>query len=352
VRQRDPVQEQISEQRVPLFRVMLVIMIIAGSTFAWLNLQRQEYPLALAELGAVLLSAVLLLRLRQLNNLRFWYQLFVFALCSAVLVGLFDPTATATLFVWVLGFPLLTHFLLGSRLGLINTAVFMSLATALYLQRFAPGADDIGAWVEFANVAICGLLFVIVSHAYERYREQTVRQLLDMAWTDPLTGLRNRARLEEIVEQQLALAGRGQTLSLLLIDVDHFKDINDRYGHEAGDRALVVVAGLIAERMRRSDYLFRVGGEEFLALLPGCDLAQAAGIATEIRELIADSTIEGLRREELTVSIGVAQHGPDGEDFKTLFHEADQRLYQGKQQGRNHVEAGRQWSVTTVPSGD
>jgi hypothetical protein len=161
VRYRDPVQEHISEQRVPLFRVMLVIMIAAGSVFAWLNVQRQEYPLALAEFVAVLLSAVMLVRLRQLDNLWFWFQLFVFALCSAVLVGLLDPTATPTLFVWVLGFPLLTHFLLGSRLGLINSAVFMSLATGLYLQRFAPAAGDIGAWVEFANVAICGLLLVV-----------------------------------------------------------------------------------------------------------------------------------------------------------------------------------------------
>jgi diguanylate cyclase (GGDEF)-like protein len=125
-------------------------------------------------------------------------------------------------------------------------------------------------------------------------------------------------------------------MSLVTIDIDHFKEVNDTRGHDAGDRVLAGIGALLRQRMRRTDKAFRTGGEEFLALLYGTDLANARRVAEELREAIAALGL--LPDRHVTVSLGVAALRP-GEDAAAWTKRADVNLYRAKAEGRNRVAA-------------
>jgi diguanylate cyclase (GGDEF)-like protein len=165
-------------------------------------------------------------------------------------------------------------------------------------------------------------------------------ELTRQAHTDALTGLPNRRHLDEELARLCSRSARhDRPLSLLMIDADHFKPINDEYGHSVGDRALVVCARRLSRRKRREDVLGRWGGEEFLLLAPDIDGDGALALAEAQRRTIADKVlgIDGLDIA-MTISIGVAAwRGDTPED---LLRRADAALYLAKERGRNRVESG------------
>ncbi len=168
------------------------------------------------------------------------------------------------------------------------------------------------------------------------------RRLREYSQRDGLTGAHNRYFLDEALERGLRVAAeRGEAFSLLMVDIDHFKQINDNFGHLVGDSCLVAVASRLKSCIREADdFVARFGGEEFAILLPGADLAAAAERAERIRAEIAGMTVEaGERRIRLTVSIGVVSL-PPGATSKghDLLQCADQALYRAKGAGRNRVE--------------
>lgn len=164
------------------------------------------------------------------------------------------------------------------------------------------------------------------------------REALRTAYRDPLTGANNRAALEMVIQRDRLLAERQtQPLSVVMLDVDHFKRINDRYGHACGDAALRAVAQVAGSQIRGSDQLFRYGGEEFLILLSNTPEAGARHVAERIRIALQDKEIrwEG-QTIHLTASFGVASlRGSD--DSSSLFIRADEALYRAKRGGRNQV---------------
>jgi diguanylate cyclase (GGDEF)-like protein len=160
---------------------------------------------------------------------------------------------------------------------------------------------------------------------------------------DALTGLSNRREFDDQLRQALSHARRSQSpLSLLLLDLDHFKQINDRYGHLVGDRCLAHVAARLRETCRRgSDVLARIGGEEFAVLMPGASLAEAGEQACRIRARIEGRPLDAEADEPigLTASIGVTALAPDSDDdAEALLRRADDALYRAKRAGRNRVE--------------
>jgi diguanylate cyclase (GGDEF)-like protein len=174
---------------------------------------------------------------------------------------------------------------------------------------------------------------------------RTLQQLHAMALHDPLTGLHNRKALEERLQGELARARRHQSpLSVLAIDVDHFKQINDRYGHQGGDRVLCALAEVFRETVRDADLLFRQGGDEFIILLPETGAEQAHCLAQRLRAALAThawpalgTNAGGLQRTPAPdISIGVAQYR-EGDSAEELLHRADGRLYSVKQNGRGGV---------------
>lgn len=169
------------------------------------------------------------------------------------------------------------------------------------------------------------------------YELKQANQVADhMARTDELTGINNRRAFMELGEQTTHLCQRqGKPLSALLIDVDHFKQVNDTHGHSAGDRVLQQVGSLLAQQFRAADVCGRIGGEEFAVLLADTDAATATALAEKLRRAVSSASITWQEQTlQVTVSIGVATHsGPLG----ALLQRADAAMYQAKAGGRNRV---------------
>ena len=158
-------------------------------------------------------------------------------------------------------------------------------------------------------------------------------QLLQLATKDPLTGAGNRRALDSKLREAVNTFQRtGTPASLLMLDLDHFKSVNDVLGHAAGDQILKNVTEIINLRIRVTDSLYRIGGEEFVVVLEGADLEQAAHLAEQLRtlvdanELVADQTV--------TISLGVAELKQHESPYDWL-HRADEAMYQAKDAGRN-----------------
>lgn len=167
-------------------------------------------------------------------------------------------------------------------------------------------------------------------------RAQMQAELERLATTDSLTGLRNRRAFDELLGLELTRAQRyGHPLTLILFDIDRFKQINDRHGHQAGDRVLVELARVVGSRLRASEVFARWGGEEFFIFAPNTDAAQAAHLAEEIRARVASHDFPAVG--QVTISLGVTQYAP-GDSRDSLLKRADAALYRAKAGGRNRVE--------------
>ncbi|PKM13139.1 MAG: GGDEF domain-containing protein [Gammaproteobacteria bacterium HGW-Gammaproteobacteria-3] len=167
------------------------------------------------------------------------------------------------------------------------------------------------------------------------------KQAINQAFTDPLTQTQNRTAFNDSVEREIYLARRSnKPLGLIFLDIDHFKAINDQFGHECGDIVLTSVAKWIRESIRNSDVVYRYGGEEFVVLLRETDAEGALLLAERIRRHIENHTLAyGMETLKLTASFGVSSLR-DNDDIEHLLVRADQAMYRAKNSGRNRVVAG------------
>ena len=165
------------------------------------------------------------------------------------------------------------------------------------------------------------------------------RELQRLSRHDGLTGLLNRRAMQIVLDEQIRRSRRtGEAFAVLMLDLDHFKAINDRHGHAAGDLALKRVSTALTSALRDVDRVARFGGEEFLVLLPGLAMSDAAVVAERLREAVAAVSIEHeAGRIPLAVSIGVAEWNAAGEDSSRVIVRADVALYEAKGQGRGRV---------------
>jgi two-component system, cell cycle response regulator len=174
----------------------------------------------------------------------------------------------------------------------------------------------------------------------ERLRDN-VQMSIEMAITDPLTGLFNRRYMESHLSTLLEqAASRGKPLAVLVIDIDYFKSINDSHGHDAGDDVLRDFALRIKRSIRGIDLACRLGGEEFVVVMPETDMAVAAMVAERLRRRIAAESFaiqKGSRTIPVTISIGIAALRGRDDNAASLLKRADQALYRAKRDGRNRV---------------
>ncbi len=227
-------------------------------------------------------------------------------------------------------------------LGAVNLALYAWLET----QGWPPHPDLASlppATLQMLHTSLlvsCVMVVMGVVALSEHTADANERRLLALAATDALTGLPNRRAFRDALATETRRAERsGAVLSIAVIDLDHFKAVNDGIGHDGGDAVLRHVAGVLDESLRGHDLVARVGGEEFALLMPGTGLAQALQGLERLREAVQVRPFQyGGRRLDITLSAGVAQLAPGMAEDEALLA-ADRALYRAKREGRNRVVA-------------
>ncbi len=239
----------------------------------------------------------------------------------------------------------------GELLDLADDPSMITLATGKPCRGVIVGldqADGESVWLSINTEPLCDPgqqkpYAVVISFQDISHRRQIERELHQLATTDVLTGLLNRRASTQAIEQELALCRRlpSHQSALLLMDIDHFKSVNDRYGHAAGDQALVHLSDLIRSTRREIDMAGRWGGEEFVMLLPGTTIEGAAAYAERLRQQLAELPIEYQDAViKMTVSIGLVLLDPQEGQFELALVRADKAMYHAKSSGRNRVVLG------------
>jgi len=246
---------------------------------------------------------------------------------ASALVLTFDQIA------FFVGLTMLTgaglKMLIGGWIAKMGAVALYTVFATVYLKRFERPL------LRSRNAPRIADVFDLLTYR-ERYED-----LLARTGCDALTGALDRHSLEAHGRRSVEHAAAvGRPLALLLIDIDHFKAFNDRFGHAAGDRMLKRVTLDIMAAVRVSDFTYRYGGEEFVVIAEGADAAETADMAERVRRRIAGAAATHAG-EAVTVSIGVALCPRDGTDYDALFEMADKRLYEAKEGGRNRVVDGR-----------
>ncbi len=221
----------------------------------------------------------------------------------------------------------------------INLAV---LGTVLNIAGIVLSTSGASLYVVTVNHLMSGILVWVVSYialTHMAVEDKLRATLHDAAFRDPLTRLYNRRYVFNVFGNALKQYRRyADPFSLIMIDADHFKRINDRYGHSAGDVALRAIADACNSSVRDSDVVGRFGGEEFIILLPHTAAAEAALVAERIRRtMLRDGCYWQGQKLDITLSLGVAEAGPSTDTLDELIKAADQALYAAKKSGRNRT---------------
>lgn len=209
-------------------------------------------------------------------------------------------------------------------------AVALALITVLaLLPELWPQADTHTTTTIAITVVVTGTFAFAFALITNRQREQ----LMQLATKDPLTGAGNRRALDTKLAELVNVFQRTRAVSsIILMDLDHFKEVNDVYGHAVGDQILKNVTDIVNMRIRVTDSLYRIGGEEFVVVLDGQDLHRAAHLAEQLRTLVDANEL--VPDQSVTVSLGVAELKP-GESANDWLHRSDEALYRAKNSGRN-----------------
>jgi diguanylate cyclase (GGDEF)-like protein len=261
-------------------------------------------------------------------------EVFLFGLLGVALIGVAVATSDsygdgAVLYMWP---AVWTAYFFRTR-GAILIVAWIGIVHAVALMTLPPDQGSVERWLD-VEVAVAVVAAVVRTLAIRQAR--LVDRLAQEARVDPLTGLLNRRGFDERLGLELARAGRDQTwLTVVRFDVDHFKQINDTYGHDAGDRVLAWLGRAVTEHIRGVDAAARVGGDELIIVVPRTDAAAGRALADRIRAIVATARPEGI---DVSVSAGVASVlAPQGS--AQILQEADRALYQAKAAGRDQVAA-------------
>lgn len=214
--------------------------------------------------------------------------------------------------------------------------------SALALSMTTDTLDELVELPVYYNTVFEGLfqvagflLLLLGLHVWIRWNDAMRQQLTELATTDYLTGIANRRHFMQLLQYQAALSDRtGSPLSLIMIDLDHFKEVNDSLGHDAGDRELIGMVKLVRKRFRKSDNFARIGGEEFALMAPSTGVDEAVVLAEKLRREVERAGL--VEQPHLTASFGVAQH-ESGESVGNLLKRVDEAMYRAKASGRNCV---------------
>ncbi|WP_300671911.1 diguanylate cyclase [Desulfoluna sp.] len=254
---------------------------------------------------------------------------------KAPLAGTLNITATSFIvFAYYLFSP---PSLIAPLIGGLGGSVLYLCAGVFMTQT--PFSSMITTILCFCLANISGIYFYFHMETSRRREFSAIAKLKALVETDELTLALSRRKIEEMGDFLMKSAKRFHTpLTALMVDIDHFKQVNDRFGHPAGDRVLVELVHRCKRRLREVDGLGRVGGEEFLIFLPQCNLSQALIAAERLRKTICDTPFQTENEKmQVTISIGAAELNDHHQELSCLVRDADLQLYQAKEKGRNRV---------------
>lgn len=258
---------------------------------------------------------------------------------SLIMMFVISAGGRAHTLFWATLIPPLTFFLVGRNWGSILSGIaFCICAYLTYKQQQLVITIGIGSLFNVVEVSIAHIL---IFRFYEKTRFSAYKHLATrnieiqhLAETDKLTGLYNRQKFDHELSLLLAKSEMSKTSnSLLICDIDHFKNINDTYGHLVGDNILSALANVLKSKMPNSSLIARWGGEEFTIILPETDLTSAAEQANELKKYISKQTFEG---SSFTISVGLTKAHP-GDTVKSILERADTALFKAKNNGRNSI---------------
>ncbi|MCM2129790.1 GGDEF domain-containing protein [Larsenimonas rhizosphaerae] len=328
---------------------LLVITILIDVVAIFFHADRQLWQMVIINLVMLGYCLAFLACLRQTAHLHRWALGYVLLFVTVTLDAFYLTRFQTGGGVWIILFPLTSYLLLGKRTGALVTALSVTAGLGLFL--WIDNSDY--HYGSLANLTGSAAVSWALSHLYETRRVRTIDQLQHDAWHDPLTGLYNRRHLAQAFDRACDIHdASGSGFALLVMDIDHFKRINDRHGHDVGDQVLVTTASRIQEHLFDNDRAFRIGGEEFCLLLFDTHALNARQIAEAIRAHQASPCImTGKGPLESTLSIGIAMWPDDGRALDDILRTADMRMYDAKQAGRNRVvDASGPALTSTYPS--
>ncbi|WP_445772584.1 GGDEF domain-containing protein [Shewanella sp.] len=272
-------------------------------------------------------------------------RIIIYSLYLLMFYLVFSGGVSQTGPLWIFIVAPVSVYVLGLRQGVINLSIFLcTICIIMFLpQQWVAHAHYTNEFKVRLFISFLTLSFLSALYEYSRMLAfknaiEISKQFQQLAMRDPLTKLANRRNAAAILEQEKArLQRNNEPLSVLLCDLDHFKAVNDKYGHNAGDMVLTELSALFTEQVRKQDCVARWGGEEFLIILPQTSSEQANIIAEKIRSSVEQHTVNFLSQQiKTTISIGISQLSED-QSIDELINTADKCLYQAKTLGRNRV---------------
>lgn len=271
---------------------------------------------------------------KQNNYSEHYAQFYVCLLLTIIILATYLQPISHGTYIWGLFAPVVLYVFLGLKLGGAVTGIILVLISCLLFIQL-PYTSNPNAIPILINFSFCysGLWFI--AHIYESNRHKIEFTLTHLATRDPLTGAHNRLSLHSAFDYFEQNKSANTSLCLLIIDLDYFKQINDQFGHDTGDKVLVETCRLFAQHVGEKN-LFRIGGEEFCITLFDHSLLQAEQIGERLRNLVANYSFSQQQAIQLTLSVGICEYR-NGDNLNDLIKLADMELYKAKKNGRNQV---------------
>ena len=325
----------------------LLIAVAALGFFTFFNIFiNHHYPLAAIDGFFAAFSAYILWHLRRHKDIKRASALFIGMLFTILALFFLVSKPESAAFVWVYCFIIAAFLIYGKNLGLLFTLIFCGAVFGYYYVSIGTKITQLG----YINLVASTVVIIFFLRYYEASRgaifdrlqatlgelKASHAELESKSVTDPLTNVFNRAKAFELLTAAVNNRERYETpFAIIFLDIDGFKAVNDEHGHDAGDDILVKYARLLSENARKTDAVFRWGGEEFMILCPNTDQAKAARLAENLRDLLTQETLGTLPLP--SASYGVAQYQSE-EEISVLIKRADNAMYEAKRAGGNRVE--------------
>lgn len=289
--------------------------------FAILRFMAEEYLVGTIGLALSISTAIIAFFIYKNKSIRF-ITLLVMAMCvlgSSILVNLYGESIVK----WLYPIMIFMYFVSRPKITLfINLATITSVIPKLYLTL--PLIDFLGSTLTLVLANFFSFVFAMRSSKQQDH-------MFRLAWRDGLTGVRNRRALDQRFKD---IEDEETPVSLIIIDIDNFKTINDTYGHTKGDDVLIQISHIIQKRIRATDTLYRYGGEEFVIVAINTSIENASMVAEQLRTLIEKHAF--IKDHPITVSLGLSELKPE-ESLSKCFSRGDSALYQAKKTGKNKV---------------